>query len=68
MIIQGVWFENVFVASGGMNFFLNGWLYDRYFKKLLPRYSLEGTTKITKIAIAIYINLYNYCDSMNYQY
>lgn len=48
MIIGGVKFKNVFIASGGMNFFCDGWPYDPYFKNFLPGYSLEGTTKITK--------------------
>jgi dihydroorotate dehydrogenase len=48
MLIRETWFENVFIASGGMNFFLNGWLYDKYFKKFLLGYSLKRTSKITK--------------------
>jgi dihydroorotate dehydrogenase len=48
MLIRGTWFENVFIASGGVNFFFEGWLYDRIFKKLMPGYTLKGTSKITK--------------------
>src|SRR4030043_1787700 len=48
MKLGGVKFKNVFVASGGMNFFDDGWPYDQYFKKFMPGYFLEETTTITK--------------------
>jgi dihydroorotate dehydrogenase len=48
MLIRNVWFENVFIASGGLNFFLDGWPYDRYFKKFMPGYTVKETSKITK--------------------
>lgn len=48
MLIKNVWFENVFIASGGMNFFGEGWRHDRYFKKFLPGYSVKEASLITK--------------------
>lgn len=41
-------FGNVFVASGGMNFFGEGWEYDRFYKKFIPGYTMQGVVKIAK--------------------
>lgn len=49
MKLRGIEFGYVFVASGGSNFFFNGWSYDKVYRHI-PGYTLEGVTHITKTA------------------
>lgn len=48
MKLRGNEFGNIFVASGGMNFFGEGWEYDRYYKRFIPGYTMDGVKKIAK--------------------
>ncbi|MCX6766103.1 MAG: hypothetical protein NT136_04060 [Candidatus Moranbacteria bacterium] len=49
MKLRGVEFGNIFGASGSMNFFKDGWPYDKYFK-FIPGYTMDGITHISKTA------------------
>lgn len=49
MILRNVDFDNVFIASGALNFFGQGWPYHKIFKILFPgMFSFFGTTFISK--------------------
>ncbi|OGY95774.1 MAG: hypothetical protein A2543_01265 [Candidatus Komeilibacteria bacterium RIFOXYD2_FULL_37_8] len=47
MILQGIDFGNVFLASGALNFFGEGWPYHRLYK-IMPGFDFSGATFISK--------------------
>lgn len=49
MKLQGIEFGYIFGASGSMNFFGDGWKYDKYFS-FIPGYTMDEVTHISKTA------------------
>jgi len=47
MRLRGINFGSVFVASGALNFFGEGWKHHKFFK-LLPGFNFEGVTFVSK--------------------
>lgn len=48
IILRGIKFGSVFVASGTSNYFGDGWPYHKIYKFLFPEFDFTGATLITK--------------------